>query len=576
MTRRKPREKCLAQTSKDPCHSASGLEMDLTSPSSMAKQAMEAMETGEDPAGEVILGPSVLANSQTSEAELRRAGFPATSTSLSPLTKPMAQDPKEPCLQTQVASKVEQRGLVKAKKQPRGHATGDILNDTHTDGILQDYATGMLLQDAVPDVLLAADILAFQSSLSNVQREYASEDRPASQVPYTLKGSEHSSQGQQKSIKPKLRDPYNSQDVMLAPTDERRGFTRLQSEEHKKSKSSQGQEQPQNPKVRDPYKGQMVSDDEEEVCEWLLSEDDDETKGQREMFPPTKEWQGFKRPKPKAHKESWRERFAPNDERRGFTRLQPEEYEEKFSGLSASQANGVSHPPKVKERGESLGNKDLQFSPGKEQILLESNFRRRMKHFLQCVNPHKKSKGTETVLQKGKPVSLTAPGQQPVKGRSGDPEAEVTGTVTGQHLGEQLGLRQDLQPSELNQHTQQLQPPAGGQSNHQKVRAFLEEKRLLRNRVHGCQTTPKDHSSLNSGGTKDKGSKWTSPPKDLETPGRPHQQGPTVAGTSGHLHHHPTCSLQKCPSAGQPGCAPQAFPGRKIQSMLRKPVSPSC
>uniref|UniRef100_A0A8D1A4N2 Uncharacterized protein n=1 Tax=Sus scrofa TaxID=9823 RepID=A0A8D1A4N2_PIG len=334
------------------------------------------METGEDPAGEVILGPSVLANSQTSE-----------------------------------------------------------------------------------------------SSLSNVQREYASEDRPASQVPYTLKGSEHSSQGQQKSIKPKLRDPYNSQD---------------------------GKEQPQNPKVRDP-------------C----------------------------------------------------------------NGLRASQANGVNHPPKIKERGESLGNKDLQFSPGKEQILLESNFRRRMKHFLQCVNPHKKGKGTETVLQKGKPVSLTAPGQQPVKGRSGDPEAEVTGTVTGQHLGEQLGLRQDLQPSELNQHTQQLQPPAGGQSNHQKVCAFLEQKRLLRNRVHGHQTTPKDHSSLNSGGTKDKGSKWTSPPKDLETPGRPHQQGPTVAGTSGHLHHHPTCSLQKCASAGQPGCAPQAFPGRKIQSMLRKPVSPS-
>lgn len=56
-----------------PLHSASGLEMDLTSPSSMAKQAMEAMETGEDPAGEVILGPSVLANSQTSEG--RDQGF---------------------------------------------------------------------------------------------------------------------------------------------------------------------------------------------------------------------------------------------------------------------------------------------------------------------------------------------------------------------------------------------------------------------------------------------------------------------------------------------------------------------
>uniref|UniRef100_A0A8D1Q2B6 Uncharacterized protein n=1 Tax=Sus scrofa TaxID=9823 RepID=A0A8D1Q2B6_PIG len=322
----------------------------------------------------------------------------------------------------------------------------------------------------------------------------------------------------------------------------------------------------------------MVSDDEEEVCEWLLPEDDNETNGQREMFAPAKEWQGFKRPKPKAHKQrkSWRERFAPNDEQRGFTRLQAEEYEEKFSGLRASQANGVSHPPKVKKRGESLGSKDLPFSPGKQQILLESYFRRRIKHFLQCVSPHKKSKETKTVLQNSKPVSLTSPCQEPVQGGSGAPEAEVTGTVIGQILGEQLGLRQDLQPSELNQHTQRLQPPAGGQSHYQKVHAFLEQKRLLRSRVHSRQTTPKDHSSLNSGGTKDKGGKWSSPPKDLGTPGRPCQQGPIVAGTSGHLHHHLTCSPQKCASAGQPGCAPQALPDMKIHSILRKPVSPSC
>ena len=321
--------------------------------------------------------------------------------------------------------------------------------------LLQDAVTTVLLQDSHTDVRLASDILASQSSLSNFQREYASEDGPASQVPYNLKGSEQSSQGQQKSTKPKLRHPYNSQGVMLAPTDEWRRFKRLQPEEHKNSKSSQGQQQPQNPKVRDPCKGQMVSDDEEEVCEWLLPEDDNETNGQREMFAPAKEWQGFKRPKPKAHKQrkSWRERFAPNDEQRGFTRLQPEEYEEKFSGLSASQANGVSHPPKVKERGESLGSKDLPFSPGKQQILLESYFRRRIKHFLQCVSPHKKSKETKTVLQNSKPVSLTSPCQEPVQGGSGAPEAEVTGTVIGQILGEQLGLRQDLQPSELNQHT---------------------------------------------------------------------------------------------------------------------------
>ncbi|XP_047637224.1 spermatogenesis-associated protein 31E1-like [Phacochoerus africanus] len=512
----------------------------------------------------------------------------------------------------------------------------------------------------------------FSPSATQKPREHSKAKVSSPGLVADLKGIEESSQGQQKSIKPKRRDPYNSQGVRLAPTDEWRGFKRLQPEEHKNSKSSQRPQQPPNPKVRNPCKGQMASDDEEvckwllpedddetnsqremfapdkewqgfkrpkpkahkerkswrerfaptdewrgfkrlqpeehknskssqrpqqppnpkvrdpckgqmasddeEVCEWLLPEDDDETNSQREMFAPDKEWQGFKRPKPKAHKQraSWRERFAPTDERRGFTKLQSEAYEEKFSGLRASQANAVSHPPKVKERGESLGSKDLPFSPREEHILPESSFRRRMKHFLQHVSPHQKGKGTETVLQKGKPVSLTAPSQEPVKCRSGHPEAEVTGTVIGQILGKQPGLRQDLQPSELNQHTQQLQPPAAGQSHYQKIRMFFEQKRLLRNRAHGHQTTPKDPSSLNSGGTKDKAGKGTSPPKDLGTPGRPCQQGPMVAGTSGHLHHPLTCSPPKGASAGQPGCAPQALPGRRIPSMLRKHVSPSC
>uniref|UniRef100_A0A8D0PTV3 Uncharacterized protein n=1 Tax=Sus scrofa TaxID=9823 RepID=A0A8D0PTV3_PIG len=381
-----------------------------------------------------------------------------------------------------------------------------------------------------------------------------------------------------RKLKPEALEERKSQGVMPAPTDEWRGFRRLQPEEHKNSNSTQRQQQPQNPKVRDPCKGQMVSDDEEEVCEWLLSEDDDETKGQREMFPPAKEWQGFKRPKPKAHKQrkSWRERFAPTDERRGFTRLKPEEHEEKFSGLRASQANAVSHPPKVKERRESLGGKDFQFSPRKEHILPESSFRRRMRHFLQYVSPHQKGKGTETVLPKGKPLSVTAPCQEPVQGRSRALEAEMIGTVVGQILGDRLGLWRELQPSELNQHPQQLHPPAGEQSHYQKVCIFFKQKRLLRNRAHGCQTTLKDPSSLNSRGTKDKAGKGTSPPKDLGTPGRPCQQGPMVAGTSGHLHHHLTCSPQKGASAGQPGSAPQALPGRRIQFMRRKPLSPSC
>ena len=177
-----------------------------------------------------------------------------------------------------MAIKFELTGLIEAKNQPQGHATGDILKDTHTVVLLQDSATGMLLQDAVTnvllpdshsDVLLSSDFLASQSSLSNFKRKYDSEDRPASQVPYDLKGSDRSSQGQQKPIKPKLRDPYHNQGVMLAPTDEWREFMNLQPGEYKEIKRSQGQQQLRVPKVRDPWKGQMVSADEGEICEIL-------------------------------------------------------------------------------------------------------------------------------------------------------------------------------------------------------------------------------------------------------------------------------------------------------------------
>ncbi|XP_030616068.1 zinc finger protein 773-like [Delphinapterus leucas] len=108
-------------------------------------------------------------------------GFPATRKTLSPPTKSVAQHPKEPCLKTQVA---------------QGRATGELLPDSHSDILLQDYpigvrlqdfATNVLLRDHHTDVLLSSDILASHRSLSSSQREHASEDAPAFQVvPYDL------------------------------------------------------------------------------------------------------------------------------------------------------------------------------------------------------------------------------------------------------------------------------------------------------------------------------------------------------------------------------------------------------
>lgn len=447
-------------------------------------------------------------------------GFPATRKTLSPPTKSVAQHPKEPCLKTQVA---------------QGRATGELLPDSHSDILLQDYAIGMrlqdfatnvLLQDHHTDVLLSSDILASHRSLSSSQREHASEDAPAFQVvPYDLNVSEQSSRGQQKFKTPQLQDPFKSQSNVPAPAEEWRCVRSLQPGDHEETRSNQQQQEPGKPKVRDPCKGQFAS-----------------TEGREDNWKP-----------------------------------KPGEYKERSSGLKASQASGMSHASQVRERGESLGSKHPQLSPGKRQLSPESQKRMR-----QYVSHNKTGKGIEESLQKGKPASATAHQQKPIKGkpvvesRAIDPCAIAR--AVAQVLREKLGLHQGLCASKLNQHPEQLQAPAEGHSHYHRVLSSSEQRRVLKDTAYSHQASPKDHSYLNkSRHTTGRGDKLAFPPRELEPPVRRCQHGPRVAGDSGHLRHHPTCP-QKCVPSGQPECASHAFPGRKVvpkkvQFTERKPAS---
>ncbi|XP_057576629.1 spermatogenesis-associated protein 31E1-like [Hippopotamus amphibius kiboko] len=559
MTSNKPREKSWGWVSQDPHHNTLILGMDLKSQSSRAKPEAE-----EDPAWEVILGPSVLANSQTTDMDLRRSGFPATRKSLSPPTKLVAQHPKEPCFKTQVTSKFKFGDKVESKDQPQD----EFLQDSHTGILLQDYATGnilqysatnVLLQDSHTDVLLAADILARHRSLSSSQGDHASEDTWDSQVvPYDLNMSEQSSQGQRECRKPKLKDPFKSQNDTFAPTETWRGFKRPQPGEHGETKSqskvlapagdwksarklqpgedeetrsNQGQQTPRKPKVRDPRKGQFASADEGEVCESLEPEEDEEMNSQSEMF-------------------------APSDERKDDWRPKPGEHGEGFSGLRASRASGMRRPPRVRKRGGSLRSKYLQLSPGNGQLLPGSYFRKRMRQFLQCLSPNKKIKGMEESLQKAKPASATAQCREPVKANfivdSGDIDPQAIGKAVGQVLIEILGLHQGIRASELNQHAEELLAPAGGHSHYHRVLSSSEQRRVSKDTTYSNHATPKDHSYLNtSRHTRDRGNKWAFPTKEPESPVRPRQHGPRLAGDSSHLHHRPTCCPQKCAPSGQ-------------------------
>ncbi|KAI4542300.1 hypothetical protein MG293_007679 [Ovis ammon polii] len=283
----------------------------------------------EDPAWEIFLGPTVPVNFQTSNMDLRRSDEPVTKKTLPPPTNAVGRYSKEPRFKTQVAGKFEFGSNLESENQLQGQATGDLLQQSHTDVLLQDYTTGMLLQDFATnlllqdphtDVFLAADILA--SHRSSSQMEHASGDTPASQVPYDLKASAQSTQKQQKFQKPK--DPFKSQREMLAPTEEWRDFQSFQPGEHEEVRSIQRPQTPRKPKVRDPRKGLSASADDGETCEKLEPEEDRETISQGEMFAPTEERRGFKRPQQEEDEDmkSKREMLTIIDEWRKASRLQ--------------------------------------------------------------------------------------------------------------------------------------------------------------------------------------------------------------------------------------------------------------
>ncbi|XP_059566892.1 spermatogenesis-associated protein 31E1-like [Myotis daubentonii] len=362
IARKEAKQEKGTQTPEDPCQRPAILEKKVSSHSSRAEESRKAEEAEMDPAWEVIVGPSVLGNIQTTNTEMKRSGSPGPIQRSSPLANSVAQDLKEPCLTTKMASKFELQGKVEPGSQLPGHAPGLLLPDCYSDVLLQDYTTGMLIQDDVTnvllqdphtDVLLAADLLASHWALCGSQGKKTSGDMPAAQGPYNLIWSRQSSQGQQAPGISKVKAPWQSQRKMLVPTDQR---------------------------------------------------------------------EDKRRPKPGQHKEGLAERRT-------------------------SQARGMSHPPQVRGKGDTLRRKYLQRLPEEELVFVECNCTKKMRHSLQ-------DKGPKDPLQKGLPASAIGRSQEPVKSRScvdtRPVEAQAIMTAVGQILVEKLACHQELHAQEFN------------------------------------------------------------------------------------------------------------------------------
>uniref|UniRef100_G1Q271 SPATA31 subfamily E member 1 n=1 Tax=Myotis lucifugus TaxID=59463 RepID=G1Q271_MYOLU len=139
--------------------------------------------------------------------------------------------------------------------------------------------------------------------------------------------------------------------------------------------------------------------------------------------------------KVKAPWQSQREMLVPTDQREDKRRPKPGPHKEGLAERRTSQARGMSHPPHVRGKGDTLGRKYLQRLPEEEMVFVECNCTKKMRHSLQ-------DKGSKDPLQKGLPASAIGRSQEPVKSRScvdtGPAEAQAIMTAVGQILVEKL------------------------------------------------------------------------------------------------------------------------------------------
>ncbi|XP_023617585.1 spermatogenesis-associated protein 31E1 [Myotis lucifugus] len=151
--------------------------------------------------------------------------------------------------------------------------------------------------------------------------------------------------------------------------------------------------------------------------------------------------------KVKAPWQSQREMLVPTDQREDKRRPKPGPHKEGLAERRTSQARGMSHPPHVRGKGDTLGRKYLQRLPEEEMVFVECNCTKKMRHSLQ-------DKGSKDPLQKGLPASAIGRSQEPVKSRScvdtGPAEAQAIMTAVGQILVEKLACHQELHGQEFN------------------------------------------------------------------------------------------------------------------------------
>ncbi|XP_013365624.1 PREDICTED: spermatogenesis-associated protein 31E1-like [Chinchilla lanigera] len=414
--------------------------------------------------------------------------------------------------------------------------TKNKTQDPTTGVLLQDFATGEVLQHTSLNTSFMEDILASHKSPSSSQGVLASSES-ASRGKFDLLRKDRMSQEEKDPRVSKLEDPENMKSSKFCPPECGEGFASPRRWITRSPSPSRG------------------------ICGLLVND----RMSQEQMDP--------RMPRPQEPRVTKCNMFVPPEKRHSFERLKPGGKTDRFAG--GKGIGGLIPSSQVREARDPMGSKSLLLAekkpaPSKSSTLTRvTKFGQRMLH-----NKDRAEAESLQTVQAPAPATETqgSGASSRLSMNSGSAEAQVLVRTVGQIVEEKVRLQNVVSASKET--LRKGEPQGNSCSSSENNASFSQQNRKMSIMGCGQQARPESHSHLmTTGFNTDRASNPAVPPWE---PGL----------EIGHLHHRPmgpgasdnpvlgprSCVLQKSVFLGQAYSASHNSLGGK--SLLSKPVLP--
>ncbi|XP_005006367.2 spermatogenesis-associated protein 31E1-like [Cavia porcellus] len=404
--------------------------------------------------------------------------------------------------------------------------------DLPTRVLLQDFATGEVLQDSASEIPLTKDILASQARLPNTRGVSNSSTSPSQGI-VSLLMQDRISQGQKEPGISKLQDPVEIKSNTFDSPESGGGFV---------SPSKMITSHPS------PSRG-------------LSDHSGRDTVGQEQKEPRV--------PKSQEPRMSKSHVSAPPEKKGSFERPKPGGKETQSAGRK--EVGRLMPPPQIREvRG--IAGRKLQSE--KKMLPSEVTIGTRVWNFLQNILPSK-DKGEAEPLQKAKPRAAVTQSQglgtkDRVFRDTGTVEAHVLMSTVGRIVKEKMKQHYEFSASKEN--LQKRGPQGDRWSSCHKNASYPQQKRIVSNMACGPQARPQRPSHVMNGSLiRDKANNPAFPPREPgPLPGHFHRRPMGAGASEPPVHCSRHYALQRTVFPNQSHNASHIRPGEK--SLLSKPA----